>query len=340
MCLWNSGPGHIASVKYHQQLCSATKKYIYKNEVRRTPGWHFTYDTLLFTDLLGAEKGQITWFTALVHVSVPAGTGFYFFLLQLVAPWSWNLPPWKGLFPCRAFVHVLVDKYPKDHQRGAAPVQLCLHLCATDRLMEECFFGGVKGSLKVEASQRNLPHSLNSLQPATEEHVSSRGKSFCATPANLGLCTPFHNQLNSVSLPPLNLLSRGNAPLTDLYQQPHPCSGSLFAFVLFHRPSAEPGWGICVRFPLQRRSPNVKLVYLRSWQSFSTLRMLLWMIITWVRARGTTQRGQGQPQMVVPVEDINSGNVKTTPRTSKCGGSEILRKWDRKGVLKMAMSKS
>lgn len=31
---------------------------------------------------------------------------------------------------------------PEDHQPGAAPVQLCLHLCQTDRLMRECFFGG------------------------------------------------------------------------------------------------------------------------------------------------------------------------------------------------------
>ncbi len=50
--------------------------------------------------------------------------------------------------------------------------------------------------------------------------------------------------------------------------------------------------------------------------------MLLWMIITWVRAWGTTQCGQGQPQMVVPVEDINSGNVKTTLGQVKAEGAK------------------
>lgn len=202
--------------------------------------------------------------------------------------------------------------------------------------MEECFFGGWgwfwKGSLKVAASQRNRPHSRNSLprQPAAQGHVAVEdaclsSRSFCAKLGSL-FCTSFHNRLNAfslhASLPPSNPLSRGNAPLTDLYQQPHPCSGSPLAFVLFHRPSAEPGWGICVCFPLQLCSPNVKLVYLWSWQSFSTLRMLLWMIITWVHAWGTTQCGRGQPQMVVPVEDINSGNVKTTLRQVKAGGAK------------------
>lgn len=69
-----------------------------------------------------------------------------------------------------SFIHVLVDQYPEDHQHGTAPVQLCLHLCKTDRLMEECFFVFFgwwgwfwKGSLKVAAFQRNLPHSRNSL---------------------------------------------------------------------------------------------------------------------------------------------------------------------------------
>lgn len=50
--------------------------------------------------------------------------------------------------------------------------------------------------------------------------------------------------------------------------------------------------------------------------------MLLWMIITWVCAWGTTQCGQGQPQMVVPVEDINSGNVKITVGQVKGEGAK------------------
>lgn len=29
-CMWNSATAHVASIKYHQQLCSATKKYICK----------------------------------------------------------------------------------------------------------------------------------------------------------------------------------------------------------------------------------------------------------------------------------------------------------------------
>lgn len=87
---------------------------------------------------------------------------------------------------------------------------------------------------------------------------------------------------------------------------------------------------LCVHFPLQRRGPNMKLVYLWSWQSFSTPPMLLRMIITWVCAWATMQCGQVQPQMVVPVEDINTGNVKTTLGRVKAEGSGTLTKWDRK----------
>lgn len=52
-------------------------------------------------------------------------------------------------------------------------------------------------------------------------------------------------KLSFSSVPPTSL-SCGNVALTDLYQQTHPSMGLQFAFVLFNRPSAEPGWGICV----------------------------------------------------------------------------------------------
>lgn len=48
----------------------------------------------------------------------------------------------------QSFFRFLVDQYPEDHQHGTVPVQLCLHLCRTDRLMEEFFFVGGGGGLR------------------------------------------------------------------------------------------------------------------------------------------------------------------------------------------------
>lgn len=62
------------------------------------------------------------------------------------------------------------------------------------------------------------------------------------------------------------------------------------------------------------------------------------MIITWVRAWGTTQCGQGQPQIVVPVEDINSGNVKTTPGQVKKLGRKYANEQEWKEALQRTLN--
>lgn len=173
----------------------------------------------------------------------------------------------KGAFPCKAFSCCCRSVSWGSSTWCCASTTLSAPLQA--RLMEECFFGGWgwswKGSFSKAVSQRNLTHSLNSLldnllrrnvfQMERCRFVTAQ-QGFSVTLENLGLYTPFHIHLNSafslpssLSLTPSNPMSHGNAPLADLYQQKHPSSDSQFAFVLFHRPSAEPGWGICVCFP-------------------------------------------------------------------------------------------
>lgn len=100
-----------------------------------------------------------------------------------------------------------------------------------------------EGSLSLEFAP--FPKFL-ARQPASDEHVSIGGAAqFWETRAS-GL-QPFLKLIklsfSSIPLPPSssNHLSRGNVPLTDLYQQTHPSTGLQFAFVLFNQPSAEPG---------------------------------------------------------------------------------------------------
>lgn len=105
---------------------------------------------------------------------------------------------------------------------------------------------------EVAASQRNLPHSLNSF--LGNLLWKNPGKSKAQDWHHfLQLLHPYFLLPHICpSLPYCNLLSHGNAPLTDLYLlQTHPCMGSPCAFVLFHRASTEPGWGISVCFPMQ-----------------------------------------------------------------------------------------
>lgn len=111
------------------------------------------------------------------------------------------------------------------------------------------------------------------------------------------LCTAF---------PASNPQYHWNAVLTDLYLEPHPCSGSPFALFYFTEQALNQDEGFVCALP----APNANLVYLWLWQSFFTLRMLVGMITTLVCAWGTMQCGQGQLQMIVPVNDINCGNVK------------------------------
>ena len=187
--------------------------------------------------------------------------------------------PVKAAFPCKAFFHAALHHYLEDHQPGAEPVQLCLHLCKMGWCGNVFLGGGWGGLSKVvegsSATEESAPFpKFLARQPASERCVSA-GDASLSPPsrsfsANLELWSPAlpNNHFKLSLLPPslhpspslLPTLSCGNAPLTDLYQQTHPCTGSPFAFVVFHRPGAEPGWGICVHFPLQLFSPNVKLV--------------------------------------------------------------------------------
>lgn len=193
-----------------------------------------------------------------------------------------------------------------------------------------------KGSLKVAAFQRNLPHSLNSLlgnllwwNMFHLEMLFVQQEFFCQT-RKLGAPAlhPFPQLLELFSLASYHPPSfQPSVPLKCAIDRSLSGAPSLLGLAVrlcFISPTKH--WArmrdLCARFPLRLRSPNVKLVYLWSWQSFSTLRMLLGMIITWVCAWATMQCGQGQPQMVVPVEDINSGNVKTTLRQVKAEGAK------------------
>lgn len=139
------------------------------------------------------------------------------------------------------------------------------------------------------------------------------------------LCSSLRSYLNSFSLPSYHPPSfQPSVPLKCAIDRSLSGAPSLLGLAVclcFISPTKR--WArmrdlcVCVRFPLQLRRPNMKPVYLRSWQSFSTLPMLLRMIITWVCAWATMQCGQVQPQMVAPVEDINTGNVKTTLRQGR-----------------------
>lgn len=241
----------------------------------------------------------------------------------------------KGLFPCKAFSCSCRSVSWGSSTWGCASATLSAPL-QTDRLMEECFFfcflgdgGGLeKGRLKVEASKRNLPHSLNSIYGGTFFiwRCCSSSRSCSARLENMEplLCTPFHNYFSFFPPSFIPPSFQPSVPLKCAIGRSLSGASSLLGLAVclcFISPTKR--WArmrdLCVRFPLRLCSPNVKLVYLGLWQSFSTPRMLLWMIITRVWALGTIQCGQSQLQMVEPVEDINSGNVKMTLREVKAG---------------------
>lgn len=112
------------------------------------------------TDLLKTAKSQITRFTAKLVLSAFAGKDCFVFYLNL-----WYLVG-SGIysFHSRLF-HVLVDQYPQDHQLGAVPVQLCLHLYK----MGWWGNGEVVWSLLLEFAPFPKFHAR---KPAADEHIS------------------------------------------------------------------------------------------------------------------------------------------------------------------------